>query len=51
MHFDSKETEEYYYKRMKELKVVHVNVAKNTVLTKNDVDELIECVRNFSIQK
>lgn len=52
MIFDSKETEEFYYKKLKELRIGHVSLAKKTVYTMEDVIEIIdsleECI--FSMQ-
>lgn len=51
MKFDSKETEDYYYLRLAELRIEHVTVNKDSVYTMDDViemtDELEKVVHKF----
>lgn len=41
MKFDSKETEEFYYSKLKELRIGHVSVAKDKIYSMTDVTEII----------
>lgn len=41
MNFDSKKTEEYFYRKTRDSGLVHVFCDDDTVLTKHDVDLLL----------
>ena len=45
--FESKETEEYFYRNAKKVGLIHVMWEDNVVVTKRDVDQLL-CTFGFT---
>lgn len=41
LKFDSFETEQYYYKQLKEHHIIHISWEENSIITKHNVDMLI----------